>query len=120
MDPLQQALELLEQSAAVISALLEMVQSKSQEKPEEKKDLSKQAEILAGKTGLPFDQTYAMLKTAEESGLGADAIEKIASSSIKVDNTESFQFGKPSDEKEYTMVKTARDKFEYDLSQIEI
>lgn len=118
MDPLQQALQIIDQCEAVISALLEMVNSKPEK--EEKKDLAKTAEIISAKTGLPFDQSYDMIKQAEKSGVTAEAIEKIASTSLKVSKSEGFQFGKPSEETEYTMTKTAREKFDYEMSQIDI
>ena len=74
MDPaLEKALGYLDQSAALIQELVAQLQSKQQEK-----NMSKQAEVLAAKTGLSFESASGMIKEAEEKGTSTDMLMKAA------------------------------------------
>lgn len=74
MDPLAQAMDLLDNAAAVISELVAQLQAKSSEKEVEKK-----AEFLAAKTGVSFEDASAMIKTAGENGSSVESLIKAAS-----------------------------------------
>ncbi len=74
MDPLQQALQMLDEAAAIIQEL--MAQSQAKQKPE---DMSKKAEEVALKLGVSYDQASDMIKTASISGENIDALVKAAS-----------------------------------------
>jgi hypothetical protein len=73
MDPLAQAMNLLDQAAAVISELVAQNQAKSSER-----DVEKKAEFLAAKTGVSFEDASAMIKTASEDGSSIDSLIKAA------------------------------------------
>ncbi len=73
MDPLQQALDMLDKSAAIIQELVAQVQSKGQQQ-----DMSKKAESLAAKTGMSFSAASDMIKQAEENGSNLEAVLKAA------------------------------------------
>jgi len=74
MDPaLEQALNMLDQSAAIIQELVAQVSAKQQEK-----NMSKQAEVLAVKTGLSFESASGMIKEAEEKGTTPEMLIKAA------------------------------------------
>ena len=74
MDPLQEALQMLDEAAAIIQELVAQVQSKG--KPEE---MSKKAEEVALKLGVSFEQASDMIKVASESGDSIDSMVKLAS-----------------------------------------
>lgn len=74
MDPLAQALELLDNAAAIISELVAQQQSKASDK-----DVEKKAELIAVKTGLTFEQASDMIKVAEAEGTDIDVMIKAAS-----------------------------------------
>lgn len=74
MDPaLEKALGMLDQAAALIQELVAQNQSKQQEK-----NISKQAEVLAAKTGLSFESASDMIKEAEEKGTSSEMLVKVA------------------------------------------
>jgi hypothetical protein len=74
MDPaLEKALAMLDQASALIQELVAQLQSKQQEK-----NMSKQAEVLAVKTGMSFEAASDMIKTAEEKGTTVEALTKAA------------------------------------------
>ena len=85
MDPLQQALDMLDKAAAIIQELVAQVQSKGQQQ-----DMSKKAESLAAKTGMSFRAASDMIKEAEESGSNLDAVMKAAD----LFTAKNFTFGK--------------------------
>jgi hypothetical protein len=69
-EELEQALQLLDEGAAIIQELTAQLQSKGQAT----NDMSKKAEILASKTGISFNQAREIVKTASESGSSVDAM----------------------------------------------
>ena len=74
MDPaLEKALGMLDQAAALIQELVAQFQSKQQDK-----NMSKQAEVLAVKTGLSFETASDMIKEAEEKGTSLEMLTKAA------------------------------------------
>lgn len=74
MDPLQDALQMVDEGAAIIQELMAQLQAKGQQQ-----DMSKKAEEVALKLGVSYDQASDMIKTAADSGDNIDAIVKAAS-----------------------------------------
>lgn len=74
MDPLQQALQLLDESAAIIQELVAQLQAKGQQG-----EMSKKAEEVALKLGVSYDQASDMIKVASDSGESIDSLVKAAS-----------------------------------------
>lgn len=74
MDPLQEALQMLDEAAAIIQELVAQNQSKGQQE-----DMSKKAEEVALKLDVSYEQASDMIKTANESGENIDTIVKAAS-----------------------------------------
>ena len=72
-DPLRDALQLLDESAAIIQELTAQIQSKGKDE-----DMSKKAEEVAVKLNVSFSQASDMIKTASESGESIDAMVKMA------------------------------------------
>jgi uncharacterized protein YoxC len=70
---LQQALQIIDEGAAIIQEMTAQLQQKSQHS----EGLNKKAEQLAGKVGVSYEEAENMLKEAQENG-GADAMLKIA------------------------------------------
>jgi hypothetical protein len=103
MDPLQEALQMLDEAAAIIQELVAQVQSKGSQE-----DMSKKAEEIALKLGVSYDQASDMIKTAGDKGENIDSIVKAASFMSK-----NIGFGKVYTE-ENTIPKTgskAQDNF---------
>lgn len=71
MDPLQDALQMVDEGAAIIQELMAQLQAKGQQQ-----DMSKKAEEVALKLGVSYDQASDMIKTAADSGDNIDAIVK--------------------------------------------
>ena len=74
MDPLQNALQLLDEAAATIQELVAQAQSSGSEDK-----MSKKAEEVALKLGISHEQASDIIKTASESGENLDALVKAAS-----------------------------------------
>lgn len=103
-EALQQALQLLDNCAAVIQELTAQLQSKSQQS-----DMSKKAEELAIKSGVSYDEASDIIKTASEDGTSADALIKAAEYMSR-----NKSFGKVFSDENTSFTKTgsvATDKF---------
>lgn len=75
MDPLEQALQFLDQAAAIIQELLAQLQAKGA--PGDKKDMNKQAEFIASKTGRQYSEVAGIIKQAEEKGIDVSVITEL-------------------------------------------
>lgn len=103
MDPLQEALQIIDEAAATIQELVAQLQSNGKES-----QMSKKAEEVALKLGVSYQEASDMIKTAGEQGENIDTLVKAASFMQR--NT---AFGKVYTE-ESTIVKTgsvAQDKY---------
>ena len=79
MDPLQEALAMLDKSAAIIQELLAQLQAKNGGG----KNIEKQAEYIAAKTGRQYSEVADMLKEASEKGVDSDFVSKILEKTSK-------------------------------------
>lgn len=103
-EQLQQALQFLDNAAAVIQELVAQLQSKSQQS-----DMSKKAEELAVKLDVSFNEATDIIKTASDQGTDTDALIKAAEFMKR--NT---SFGKVASEEQTYVSKggsLAEDKF---------
>ena len=100
---LQQALQIIDEGAAIIQEMTAQLQQKTQHS----EGLNKKAEQLAGRIGVSYEEAETMLKEAQENdGNGADAMLKIADTlSRKV------SFGRVAGEEMTKTASSADDKF---------
>lgn len=103
-EALQQAIAMLDESAAIITELVAQVRSNGKTD-----DITKKAESFAVKMGVSFEEASDMMKEAEAKGVNADDLIKTAS--IIAHKTNAGFSKLTNDENKGSLAKTAMERY---------